>query len=203
MNVRLAASALLLLAAPALSAEKSKPPSSQPGASAQDAMLAAWEIAAAPGENHRVLDPLVGAWDHAIEWWMSPGAPPEKSTGTTDVRWIMGGRYIRQAVAGVSLGRPFEGAGVMGYDNVKKQYVSAWIDNMGTGLMTATGSYDAAKKTLTETGTFSDPASPAGQKTFRGVTTFKSGGGHTYEMFTTGPDGQEMRMMRIVYTRRK
>jgi hypothetical protein len=184
--------ALCGLAAPAWTADR---PGKKAGNGAktdpaQEAMMAKWKEAAMPDENHRVLDPLAGSWDHAMEWWMPPGAPPEKSTGTTNVKWIMGGRYIQQSVTGVSMGQPFEGAGITGYDNVRKQYVSAWIDNMGTGLMTATGAWDPAAQTLTERGTFSDPMSPTGEKTFRGVTTFRDGG-HTFEMYAPGPDGRE------------
>ncbi len=33
------------------------------------------------------------------------------------------------------MGMPFEGMGIDGYDNLAKQYVSTWVDNMGTGIM--------------------------------------------------------------------
>ena len=46
---------------------------------------------------------------------------------------------------------PFEGMGIVGYDNLLKKFVSVWIDNMGTGLMPGTGTYDAATKTYTYT----------------------------------------------------
>ena len=43
----------------------------------------------------------------------------------------------------------FQGQGLEGYDNVKKKFVSTWIDNMGTGIMIAEGTYDPATKTFT------------------------------------------------------
>src|SRR5258707_1508145 len=45
----------------------------------------------------------------------------------------------------------FKGMAVEGYDNVKKKFVSSWIDNMGTGIMNSEGTYDEASKTLTYT----------------------------------------------------
>ena len=42
----------------------------------------------------------------------------------------------------------FKGMGVEGYDNVKKKFVSSWIDNMGTGIQFSDGTYDPATKTL-------------------------------------------------------
>jgi hypothetical protein len=42
---------------------------------------------------------------------------------------------------------PFEGRGTEAYDNITKQYVNTWIDNMGTGIMHSTGPcQDAGKK---------------------------------------------------------
>ena len=43
----------------------------------------------------------------------------------------------------------FKGMGVEGYDNVKKKFVSSWIDNMGTGIQFSEGTYDPATKTFT------------------------------------------------------
>jgi len=135
-----------------------------------DAMMEKWKEFSTPNENHKVLDTLVGDWDYTIKWWMSPDAKPEESKGTSGIEWIMGGRFIEQTVEGTSMGQPFEGMGIMGYDNEKKQYQSVWIDNMGTGVMTGSGSYDPNTKTLTDQGTFSCPAE--GEKSFRAVPSF-------------------------------
>jgi len=88
----------------------------------------------------------------------------------------------------------------MGYDNVKKVYTNVWIDSMGTGMMTGTGSYDAEKKQLTETGSYTD-AMTGEDRTYKGVTTIIDNDNHTYELFTSGPDGNEFRQMEITYKR--
>lgn len=36
-----------------------------------------------------------------------------------------------------------------GYDNIKKKFVSSWVDNLGTGITISEGDYDAATKTFT------------------------------------------------------
>jgi len=166
-----------------------------------DAMMEKWKEFATPNENHQVLGALVGDWNYTIKWWMSPDGEPEISKGTSEVEWIMGGRFIQHEVEGTSMGQPFEGLGVTGYDNEKKQYQSTWIDNMGTGIMTASGSYDAKTKTLSDQGTFSCPAE--GQKSFRAVTKFIDQDNFTYEWYMAGPDGKEFRAMEIVYARKK
>ncbi len=166
-----------------------------------DAMMETWKEFATPNENHKVLDGLVGDWDYTVKWWMSPDGKPEVSKGTSEIEWIMGGRYIEHAVEGTSMGQPFEGMGITGYDNKKKQYQSIWIDNMGTGIMTGSGNYDPKTKILTDKGTFSCPAE--GQKSYRGVTKIIDQDQFTYEWYMTCPDGKEFLAMEIVYIRKK
>ena len=57
------------------------------------------------------------------------------------------------------MGQPFEGISTTGYDNAKKIYVNTWIDNMGTGIMYLTGTWDAASSSIIFTGNMVDPSS--------------------------------------------
>jgi hypothetical protein len=163
--------------------------------------MAKWTKYATPSEGHKVLEQLVGKWEYILKYWSSPDTPPEESTGTNDVKWIIGGRFLQMDVNGTSMGQPFEGMGIMGYDNAKKEYVNTWIDSMGTGMMNATGSYDAETKTLTEIGSYTDPM--AGQQMFKGVTKFIDEDNVSYEMYISGQEGKETRVMEINYTRKK
>jgi hypothetical protein len=166
-------------------------------------MMAKWQEFAMPGDGHKALESMVGTWDYTVTWWETPESQPQKSTGSSEVKWIMGGRFLEQTAKGTAMGQEFQGMGLMGYDNMKKEYNGIWIDNMGTGMMTSSGTYDPATKTFTEKGTFSCPQEEGGEKAFRGVTTMTSPDKYTYEMFVTGNDGKEARMMEIVYTRKK
>ena len=49
---------------------------------------------------------------------------------------VMDGRYLVEEYDGEMMGQPFKGMGLMAYDNSEQRFVSAWIDNMGTGIMT-------------------------------------------------------------------
>lgn len=166
-------------------------------------MMAKWQQYAMPGEGHKALEPLVGKWDYTVSWWETPDAQPQTSTGTSETKWIMGGRFLEQTAQGTAMGQEFHGMGLMGYDNMQKEYTGVWIDNMGTGMMTSTGTYDAASKTFTEKGSFSCPQDEGGEKDFRGVTTLVSADKYTYEMYIKDKDDKESRMMEIVYTRKK
>ncbi len=165
------------------------------------AMMTKWQEYASPNENHKVLDVLTGNWNHVVKWWMEPGSKPEISKGTTETRWIMGGRYLQHMVKGMSMGQPFEGMGLIGFDNSQKKYQTLWIDNMGTGIMTGDGSYDADVKTLSDKGTFSDPF--IGQRSYRTETKLTGNDHYTYEMYAPDMTGKEYLMMSIAYTRVK
>lgn len=178
--------------------DESKEKSSKPD---HDAMMEKWKEFATPNENHKLLDALVGNWDYTIKWWMSPDGEPEVSKGISEIQWIMGARFIQHKVQGTSMEQPFEGMGIMGYDNEKKEYQSVWIDNMGTGIVKGTGNFDPDTKTLIEQGTFSCPAE--GEKSYRGVTKIIDRDHFTYEWYMAGPDGKEFRAMEIVYNRKK
>ena len=163
--------------------------------------MAKWHEYAMPGEGHKVMEQLVGNWDYSLQYWSSHNTPPEESTGTNDVKWILGNRFLEMNVKGTSMGQPFEGMGILGYDNAKKEYVNTWIDTMGTGMMNATGSYDAETKTMTEKGKYTDPAT--GEQSFKGVTKFIDKDNFTYEMYISLPGGEEIRVMKINYTKKK
>lgn len=166
-------------------------------------MMAKWQEYATPNENHKVLDTLVGSWDHTVKWWMSKDAEPEESQGTSETSWIMDGRFIQHEVEGESMGQPFAGLGITGYDNATKKYNSIWLDSMGTGIMKSTGTYDPQTKTITETGVFSCPLRE-GETAFRSVIKIIDDDHYTYEMHGPGHEGDvEFLNMKVEYTRRK
>jgi hypothetical protein len=128
----------------------------------QEEMMAAMMKLAAPGPEHAALNPLAGSWKTTVKSFMGPAGPmpqPEVTQGTCDRTWMMGGRYLVSNYKGNFNGMPFEGMEVLGYDNMKRQYVSSWMDNMGTGIMQSTGpAMDPATKSFTLTGTSPDPS---------------------------------------------
>ncbi len=167
----------------------------------QEAMMAKCMEAGKPGAGHQVLAGMVGTWNHTIKGWMEPGGEPCVSAGTSEIRWILGGRFIEQRVTGkCPMGQPFEGLGIVGFDNVTQEYQGIWTDSMSTAMMTGTGTYDAATKTITDRGTFSCPM--MGKKcAYRSTTRFVDKDHFTFEFFCAGPDGKEFRMMEIQYVR--
>jgi hypothetical protein len=189
---------LAMTSLPALAQEKKPEGEHAMGNAEMEAMAKA----GSPGEQHKHLARMAGDWTYTSKAWMAPGQPPVDSNGTMHADLLLGGRYVEHHWKGDFMGMPFEGRGTEGYDNMSKQYISSWIDNMSTGIMMSTGSCDAAGNVCTLTGDSMDPMS--GQKmTMKTVITWNGNDSFKNEMFVKDPSGNEMKMMEIVATRKK
>lgn len=173
----------------------------KPGAPpAMDAATEAMMKAGTPGGPHKALDTFAGKWDAKVTMWPMPGAEPMVSSGSSEDRWIMGGRYLEQHFRSSVMGQTFEGVGHTGYDNVKQQYWSTWMDSMSTGLMLATGTLSG--NVYSYRGTTADPMTGK-DSTVDIKITVKDHDHHVMEMWGPGPDGRNYKMMEIAYTRTK
>ena len=196
MHRRFAASLLpcLLLAAPALAQD---PPKMSP----EDmAAMQAYQQAGTPGPQHAGLAATAGDYDVKIRSWTAPGAPPTESTGTATRKVILGGRAVTEEMTSSMYGQPYTGFGLTGYDNVSGKYWSTWNDSMTTGLMVAEGSC-TPQATCSFTGHWNDAVTRK-QATARMELRWTSPAVEVFEMYGAGPDGKEMKMMEITYTRR-
>ncbi len=157
-----------------------------------------------PGEKHKVLEGMIGEWDYTITYKMAADAPEQKSTGTTSNKWILDGRFVESTVTGsMDMGdqsRKFNGIGLIGHDNVKGEYSSIWIDDMSTGIMTTSGKYDAASKTIKESGYMSCPMK--GQHTkINGELRFIDDKHYSYTMYDASAK-KPFKTMEIQYTKK-
>jgi hypothetical protein len=186
---------------PALAQEK-KPAAAPPMSKEQQAQMDAMTKAMTPGTPHKRLAELAGEWTFKNKMWMDPSAPPTESTGTATYRMIMGGRYLQTEQHGEFMGMPFEGAGILAYDNVTRKYYSSWIDSMSTGLMLSTGTYDPARRAYTWLADMVDPTRPNVTLKIREVITIVDANTHRLEWYQA-EGGKEVKTMEIVYTRKK
>jgi hypothetical protein len=195
---------LVVVAALAIGADEKAKKTTMPAAGAMDekAMMEAWAKVASPGTEHKALASSVGSWDVAVKSWMKPGDPPMESKGTAENRMIMGGRFLEQRFTGTMMDMPFEGLGHTGYDNYKKKYVTTWMDNLGTGVMTGLGTADSAGKVITFTGEMDDPVQGK-TNPYKNTLTVVDDDHQLFEMWSPGPDGKMAKMMEIHYTRKK
>ena len=164
------------------------------------AMMEAMMKAGTPGEPHKKLDAFAGKWTTKVTFWPVPGADAMTMDGTSEARWVMGGRHLEEKFSGTFMGAPFEGTGYTGYDNVKKQYWSTWMDNMSTGFFISTGTADG--NTWTYSGMMPDPMTGKDTRAESKVVV-QDADHHMMEMWGTGPDGKMFKSMEMVYTRKK
>ncbi len=167
----------------------------------QQAKMAEMQKYTTPNENHKALEPLVGKWKSSVKFWMSVGAPPEVSSGTSENHWIMGGRFVEQDFKGMSMGQPFEGMGITGFDTIRGEYISIWLDNMATGMMVASAQFDPATKVFNENGTMSCPLTMEKNRSIRSVWKIVDNDHNLYEAFMNDKDGKEYKAMEITYER--
>jgi hypothetical protein len=117
-------------------------------------MMEVWMKMATPGPQHKDLMALAGEYDIVSRFRMEPGAPLQESNGSCEKKAVLGDRYIQEHCNGEAMGEmpPFEGMGMLGYNNYTKQYEMYWFDNMSTMGFVMKGKADASGKVITARG---------------------------------------------------
>jgi hypothetical protein len=156
-----------------------------------------WMEAMTPGEAHQFLQTnLAGDWEFTMRSFEDPANPME-SKGTS-TKTVVYDRYLMEKVKSSMMGQPFEGTGVLAYNNVEKRYEGVWFDNMGTGIgMAMGGKFDG--KTIEMTADFTDPATREASQA-KWITKIVSKDKHTFEWHKV-EGGKSMKMMEIEYVR--
>ncbi len=158
-------------------------PAPQPEAMDAKAMqegMKKWMDAMKPGSQHEFLAKMVGTWTTKTKITMMPGAPAMETAGEATIRMVHGGRFLLQENTGKMLLPAADGSmksvdmtgmGMTGFDNLRKQFVMCWTDNMTTGMLTANGSLSQDGKTITMFGQMDEPMTGETGKFVRYVTT--------------------------------
>ena len=167
----------------------------------QKAMQARMQEFMTPNANHEVLKSLAGSWKASVQFWMDSKGEPQVSDGTSEAKIIMNGRFLEQTFNGSFMGQPFEGRGIYGYDNLRKEYTGLWFDSMSTGIMMSSAQYNSETKVMSEEGSMSCPITNETHRQYKATTTIVDADHYTYETFMKDKDGQEFRSMLITYSR--
>ena len=167
--------------------------------------MADWMKTANPDDNHAKLNDFVGTWDATTHFWMAPGMPPETSTGVSEIKSILDGRFIQENYEGTMQmpgmdPMPFKGMGIIGYDIAKGEYTGVWADTMATMMINSTGQFDDRTKTLTLKSHFDCPMD--GPSDMRMTYTVVSPDELKLEGFKTPEGKEEVKAMEVIYKRR-
>jgi Protein of unknown function (DUF1579) len=158
---------------------------------------------AEPGERHRLLDPLVGNFNVEVKMWMDQSGEPMVSYSKMKSKWILGGRFVAEHYTAEFMGGEFEGMGLIGYDNYTKQYVSTWVDTMGTMTFQSHGTVDPTGKVFTFFSTYQDPAEDGRMVITKEVIKVINNDKYIMKMSRDTPTGEMNMVMEMTLTRVK
>lgn len=107
-----------------------------------------------PGPMHKVLTNRVGTYQTVTKMVLKEGAPAMESKGTSNIRSVLGGRFVIEETSGLMMGQPFQSIHIDGYNNATKQFESTWTYTGGTSMMSLVGTSKDGGKTIHLVGTF-------------------------------------------------
>jgi hypothetical protein len=143
--------------------------------------------------EHALLKKYVGTWDATFKMM----GQESKCTHTFE---MVGDFWVMGKFSGNLMGMKLEGRDTLGWDPIKKKYVSNWIDNMSPHYTVMTGTFDAASKTMTnEGGGYGPDGKPTKNKD---TAVWKSDDEYTFTMFEE-KGGKWEEMFVIEYKRKK
>lgn len=181
--------------------EKTSAPG-QPTPEEMAAMQAEWMRVASPGKHHKHLDYFVGNWKTKTSIWMAgPGSQPMVSEGSSEVKWVLGGRYTMDTHKGTMMGQPYEGIGFTGYDNYRNLYVGSWYSNMGTNVLTMAGSRHPETGIFTLYGEMDEPSLKVVGRTVKYVTRIVDKNHYVFSIIDLHAS-DDYKVIEIEYTRR-
>jgi hypothetical protein len=194
--------AVTLVLADAVISQQGGPGGSEPESSSAstESLVDTWVRFAMPGEHHRLLEKMAGRWNMHVKYRMDAGEPVVESRGSCHRKWILGNRFLLEEFDGGSLALPFQGLAIYGYDAFEKKYTSVWLDTMSTAMTTNRGVCRNGCDLIEFTGRHGD-AWTGTMRASRGLTKFVDDKRHVLELYEPGRNGEEFRILEIIYTR--
>jgi hypothetical protein len=153
----------------------------------------------APGEEHRKLDALAGAWDVTVKFPAGPGRTMEGKS-SCEAKWVMDGRFLRQEYSSIFAGKPLTVVRYLGFDRHKGKFVEVQFESTHTDVMHNEGVSSSDGKTITCRGTHIDAATGK-EATVRSVTTLADKDAFTLEMFYIV--GEQTTVITLTHKRKK
>jgi hypothetical protein len=161
----------------------------------------AWEKHMTPTKTHEIMAKDNGIWEEEITMWSSRKSEPVKATFRVENKMILGGRYQEATHKGNMMGMPFEGKSTLAYDNTAQEYISTWVDNMGTGIMVMKGKFNSDTKSINFEGKTIDPLTRK-EKKVKEIFTYIDENTQKMEMFDTDYDGKQFKSMEAILKRK-
>jgi hypothetical protein len=157
------------------------------------AMMAKMMEYATPGKPHAMFAAAAGEWEQSYRMRWNPKEDWQETKGTGVAKTLLGGRYLMEEVNLEVMGMPMQGVSMLGYDNMKGEYISLWMDSFSTWWISARGKA-SADGTIELKGTMVDVA---GERPYRQVIKHLPDGTVTTDMYDNIPGMGEVLVMQI------
>ncbi len=173
----------------------------RPAATPTPTAADAWAAYGSAGPEHAALARRVGSWEVTARTWSAPGATPREAMGSSEWQAILGGLFFEERFELKLPEGTYAARGIAGFDRIRNQYVSIWVDDSGTAILHSEGEADATGKVLTFASDSPDPVNGTFHK-IRTVETEVDADSWTMDAYRTGTDGREYRSAQFTYRRR-
>jgi hypothetical protein len=169
----------------------------------QQKMMQEWAKYANPSDVHQKLTAIAGTYSVAGKMRMDAASEYTNTSATCVKETALGGRWLHEHCEGPGMMGmpPFEGMGLLGYNNYTKKYELYWFDNMSTQGFPMTGTANAAGNVITLHGSYEDPMTKKMRKA-RWVLTLTDANTQKLEFYDTDPSGKEYLGGELSYTRK-
>jgi hypothetical protein len=175
-------------------------PQDQPAAEDMAAMMAKAAKYTQPGEHHKLLERFLGKWYTASRSTMAGSETPWEK-GTSEVSWLMEGRWLQSNGTGSMMGMPMQFFSVMGYDSFKQSYVVTSVSSMDTAMNHSEGDMDPGGKVLLLYGTIDEYLTGEHDKMVKTVYRFESADKIVMEIHDLPIGEHHTKVVEVVFTR--
>lgn len=116
-----------------------------------------WTEYMMPSAVHEMLGNYTGNFTLEITMWMSANQEPQVVNVQSTNRMILGGRFLEMTQKGKMAGMDYHALTTIGYNNSNKHIALTTVTNLGTGILSLTGTWDEKTKLGNLTGTLTNP----------------------------------------------
>lgn len=169
------------------------------GAPAMTEEIARAIDASRPGLEQQWLAPLVGRWKMDFTAY-SPSRAPLSLKGTSDNRWVLGGRFLLSETSAGDGAARVEGMTVFGYDARERRFFALSLNNLGTGYKQWSGTYDPRDRSLILSGKQRDEATGTASVS-RQQLKIEGPDRYSLRVFVDRPGRPPLRVAEAIFTR--
>lgn len=188
-------------------------PLAQPSPDEMQKMMKEWTDSMAVRDEHKALAKWAGTYDSTMRMWMmGPDQPPQEFKGTSEMKIVLGGRFLQQVdqsqiplpnpTTGAMEMQPHDGMGFFGYDNYQRMYVGCWASSSSTQLLTMRGGLSPDGKKMTLYAEMDEPMLGVKGRLIKCVTEYVNDDTQLFSVYDLHA-GDDYKVFEIEYKRKK